>query len=1175
IPQKNSTIAALWAAVGLTLATSRWARGGETFSVTDNATIGLGSFNYAIQNAIAAGNGSIIDFANNLGTIDVGQLPDITVGLTINGGVGNTLSGQNQNRILFINAPGQSVSISGLTLTGGLAQGGAGNSGGGGGAGLGGAVYINAGAVSFSSVAFTNNAAVGGNGGREALGAGGGGGGFSTNGGLGGVNGEFVGGGGGGGARTSAGQSGTSTTAGAGGGVNGGAGGPGVSSNDGASASGPDGGGGGGAVDTLAYATGVGGNGGNGGDFGGGGGGGSSLYDQAGNGGNGGFAGGGGGGGDNDGAPAPYNASPAGNGGNGGFGGGGGGGGGSPDKIYTGPSSGGSGGYGGGTGGDGNEGGGGGGAAFGAGVFVRSTNGASVSFTDTTTDAGSLTAGLGGISDSGGSGNGGAAGGGAVFLMGGSVTFTVSTATATQTIAGSIAQSSATSIIKSGPGTLAFTAVNDYSGGTTVNGGELSVPADSSLGGAAGALTLNGAYLQITGTSPTTSTRAITLFPNSGFDIPSASQKYAISSAIGGSGSLTKIGAGTLQLSNTNAYSGNTNIMAGTVIAAGGDGLTSTFPAGTNVNVSAGAALQVNGTDSLGEFAYLPVLNINGGVVTTDGSASHTDLGTVNLMGGTITSAGSGGGDADGNYLLNAPINSLASSTMSLISAPVISLHNDFSFIGGTFNVGQGGGPVDLEITSQIISFPGETIGLTKTGFGTLALTATNNSYNGGTTVSQGTLRVINSALAPSTSSVAAGAVLEFNNAGTVFQPTMTFSGTGTLLKTGAGDFVFGGEGNVNVDFSAGALVDVVDGTLTGSSSYQGIWTSNLASLNIASGATFNAVEAGSTGTMQLDALTGAGTFLGGYFTNANGTSIITVGAAGGSGTFSGTLADNSGAHLAIVKTGAGTESFTGSNTYTGPTTVSGGTLVIGAASALATGANVTVGTSSTPAALDLAANAGPVSVSSLLVGTAGTVNINNNVLTINYTAGNDPAAKIRGYLTTGYNSDTWTGVGINSSNAAADPGLYAVGYADGSVDQGTPAGANQIVIENTLAGDANLDGTVNFADLLVVAQNFNHVLDTHGNPLDWADGDFNYDGNVNFADLLLVAQNFNKHLSAGQIEQLPGSFDAAWNLALADVRASESNNVPEPATFSLAAGAGAGLLLRRRRRFGRRAIVE
>jgi hypothetical protein len=212
--------------------------------------------------------------------------------------------------------------------------------------------------------------------------------------------------------------------------------------------------------------------------------------------------------------------------------------------------------------------------------------------------------------------------------------------------------------------------------------------------------------------------------------------------------------------------------------------------------------------------------------------------------------------------------------------------------------------------------------------------------------------------------------------------------------------------------------------------------------------------------------------------------------------------------------------------------------------------------------------------VSSLTIDTVtkpSQVNMGSNTLAIDYTPGQDPAASIRGYLASGYNLDKWTGAGIVSSIAASNPGLYAVGYADGSVDQGTPAAANQILIENTLAGDANLDGTVNFADLLVVAQNFNHALDTHGNPLDWADGDFNYDGNVNFADLLLLAQNFNKSLTSSELAQLPTSFAADWQLAEAEVQAGESNNVPDPGTISLLAVGAAGLMRRRRRVTNRR----
>ncbi|MGA2231904.1 MAG: dockerin type I domain-containing protein, partial [Tepidisphaeraceae bacterium] len=273
--------------------------------------------------------------------------------------------------------------------------------------------------------------------------------------------------------------------------------------------------------------------------------------------------------------------------------------------------------------------------------------------------------------------------------------------------------------------------------------------------------------------------------------------------------------------------------------------------------------------------------------------------------------------------------------------------------------------------------------------------------------------------------------------------------------------------------------------------------------------------------------------------------------------------------------TGSAMVTISTSNSYTGPTTVTGGKLIIAAADALPAGNAVTIGNGTSPATMQLANGIGQVSLSSLTVNPGGVLDITNNSIAINYVPGNSPAGTIRQLLASGYANDTWTGPGIDSSAAASNTGRYAIGYADGNVDQGTSAAANQVLVEYTLAGDANLDGTVNFADLLVVAQNFNHTADTHGNPLDWADGDFNYDGQVNFADLLLVAQNFNQSLSAGQLDQLPGSFAAAWNLALADVQTSESNNIPEPATFSLLATGAASLLLRRRRWFGHRAIVE
>ncbi|MGA2233827.1 MAG: dockerin type I domain-containing protein, partial [Tepidisphaeraceae bacterium] len=264
--------------------------------------------------------------------------------------------------------------------------------------------------------------------------------------------------------------------------------------------------------------------------------------------------------------------------------------------------------------------------------------------------------------------------------------------------------------------------------------------------------------------------------------------------------------------------------------------------------------------------------------------------------------------------------------------------------------------------------------------------------------------------------------------------------------------------------------------------------------------------------------------------------------------------------------TGSAMVTISTSNSFTGPTTVTGGKLIIAAADALPAGNAVTIGNGTSPATMQLANGIGQVSLSSLTINPGGVLDITNNAVAINYTPGSSPAATIRQLIATGYANDTWTGPGIDSSAAALNPGRFTVGYADGNVDQGTAAAANQVLVEYTLAGDANLDGTVNFADLLVVAQNFNHTLDTHGNPIDWADGDFNYDGKVNFADLLLVAQNFNKKLAAGELEQLPGSFQAEWALAQADVAAAQSNNVPEPTAITMLALSAFTLLTRRRR---------
>jgi autotransporter-associated beta strand protein len=201
--------------------------------------------------------------------------------------------------------------------------------------------------------------------------------------------------------------------------------------------------------------------------------------------------------------------------------------------------------------------------------------------------------------------------------------------------------------------------------------------------------------------------------------------------------------------------------------------------------------------------------------------------------------------------------------------------------------------------------------------------------------------------------------VLEYNYSSRIIAPSsVTYAGAGTLRTAGTGSVVFG-PGIINVDFSPGALIDVQSGLLTGSSSYGGIWASNQASINIDSGAVFDAVEASPNGAMQIDALTGAGTFQGGFYLNNNaGLSTVTIGVADGSGTFDGSLQNDLDARLGIVKTGTGTETLSGTNTYSGGTVVDGGTLALngtaGSGSVIVVGGTLAgTGTIAGPVAVD------------------------------------------------------------------------------------------------------------------------------------------------------------------------------------------------------------------------------
>ncbi len=242
------------------------------------------------------------------------------------------------------------------------------------------------------------------------------------------------------------------------------------------------------------------------------------------------------------------------------------------------------------------------------------------------------------------------------------------------------------------------------------------------------------------------------------------------------------------------------------------------------------------------------------------------------------------------------------------------------------------------------------------------------------------------------------------------------------------------------------------------------------------------------------------------------------------------------------------------SNVNNGIGTVTGPSALI--AGITGTG-SLTIGNGATATILRLSTNSGGSAQSALTLKTGSSLDIANNHLFINYGPNPDPISTIAGYLKSGYADGAWNGLGINSSSANSK---YGVGYAD-SADPGNPAGlsADQIEIEYTLYGDANLDGVVSGDDFTILTDNLGKQVNG------WDKGDFNYDGVVNGDDFTLLTDNLGKQANGADIT-LPAADYAAVNaFAAANGFAIPTIAVPEPTSAGLALIAVSGMLARRR----------
>jgi fibronectin-binding autotransporter adhesin len=643
---------------------------------------------------------------------------------------------------------------------------------------------------------------------------------------------------------------------------------------------------------------------------------------------------------------------------------------------------------------------------------------------------------------------------------------------------------------KSGVGTLALTGNNSYNGVTGLLGGKLSMGSATALG-TTNMLSFVGGTLQYSAASSAfdfTTGPVRTNSVASNYSIDTNGQNVTLAGtlvAMLNTGSLTKLGTGTLTLTASNGYYGATTISEGTLALSGAGSLGNAGGSGTTV--ASGAVLDLQnktnvqgyitlnggtlktstGTSSLFSSGAGVTLGASGGIIDVATGATLTIPVAISGASASLTKAGGGTLSLTGTNTYSGNTN-LNGGVLSLGSTGAMGTTGSISFFGGglkftSSNVTDYSSRFSTSPNQQY-SFDtnGQSVtlasnltsagaSLTKLGSGTLTFNGA-NTYSGGTTITTGTLLAGSAtALGSGDISIASGGALDLNGQAMTSTGLLTLRGTGVsttgalmnssttaasyagLVALGANSLIVGGTGAIGLTHTGtitgaygltlgGALGGSIAGALgtsTGTLTKQDAGTWELMGPNTYSGGTTL-----TAGVLQVDAANGlgsgvvsfgGGTLKYGIGTNTDystqfsttGTQAYKVDMNGQSVTWATALTSSAGS---LTVAGSGTLTVSGANTYSGTTNINGGTLKLGSASPW--GSSVSVVTVANGGVLDL----------------NGQSVLATNGLTINGTGISSGGALIN-----------------SSTNAASYAGLLKLGSASSIV-----GGAGSINLSNT-----------------------------------------------------------------------------------------------------------------------------
>ena len=434
-------------------------------------------------------------------------------------------------------------------------------------------------------------------------------------------------------------------------------------------------------------------------------------------------------------------------------------------------------------------------------------------------------------------------------------------------------------------------------GTVVMNGGTLAGTAALNLA-LFGYYTLNGANAVLYCTTNSTITAAISRYQNKNNEInvsPGATltMSGAYVNANGVADIINKTGAGTLVLSATNTYTGQTVISNGAVTIAGAGSLGSGVYAAVITNY--------------GTFNYSSsATQTNSGVISGTGALNYQGPGTLTLS--AVNSYTGATTVTNGTLQLFNPGSIGTSSGVTVNSGAALLFNNNaaswgpasppINLNGGTLtNYTSSANYTVLNATTGAVTVNApSTIGI----FQTTLASANGGFYADGGLKGSGALTV---------QANGAGACLSLRIA------TSIYSYSGAMTVNGIASTTAGaGSGLVLGPVSLTNAVITMNGTMEMGTYSPGMsWAS--ASVNGA--------------TSQIDALNGTGVVMS-SFTSGSNTRTLSVGNNNGSGTFSGIIANGANNTLSLIKNGTGTNTLTGANLYTGSTTINGGMLAIG-----------------------------------------------------------------------------------------------------------------------------------------------------------------------------------------------------------------------------------------------------